>query len=131
MSIEQVLSFHRKFNLPCGDQDEMTAHLIDYRSNFMQEELNEFLKGVVASSRVDQFDALLDLVYVAHGTALMMGINPAQWNAGMAAVHKANMSKERCRDASESKRDSPFDVRKPEGWVGPEETLRTILGETE
>ena len=77
--------------------------------------------------RVKAFDALLDLTYVAYGTALFLGVDPGQWHAGMAAVQKANMSKERAESATQSKRGSAFDVIKPEGWTGPEQRLQEIL----
>ena len=64
---------------------------------------------------------------MAYGTALFMGVAPGQWHAGMHAVHSANMAKVRVANANESKRGSAFDVRKPEGWVGPEARLQEIL----
>jgi hypothetical protein len=45
----------------------------------------------------------------------------------MDAVQKANMAKVRVAKAEDSKRGSTFDVRKPEGWVGPEARLEEIL----
>lgn len=63
------------------------------------------------------FDALLDLVYVAHGTAHLLGY---PWQIGWNAVQRANISKERAAaDGSDSKRGSSFDVIKPAGWTPP------------
>lgn len=98
-----------------------------YRMKFMLEELNEFKDAYVDGDRVKMFDALIDLVYVATGTALFMGIDPGQWEAGFAAVHQANMAKVRAERPEQSKRGSIFDVVKPEGWVSPEPTLAEIL----
>ena len=63
------------------------------------------------------FDALLDLNYVSHGTAHLLGY---PWQIGWNAVQSANMAKERAAsDGSNSKRGSSFDVVKPAGWTPP------------
>ena len=127
--IEYVTEFHKKFNLPTGETDVLStsSEIQGYRSEFMQEELNEFVLALAEGNKVKAFDALLDLVYVAEGTALFMGIDQVQWNSGMRAVHEANMAKERASKAEDSKRGSTLDVIKPAGWVGPETTLEEIL----
>lgn len=66
-----------------------------------------------------QADALVDLVYVALGTAVMMGL---PWQELWSDVHAANLRKVRGR----TKRDMPLDLMKPEGWVGPQ--TASILG---
>lgn len=127
--IGNVHEFHEKFGFPRGDVDQLSDNLSnqDYRLKFLQEELNEFEDALVLKDRVAALDALLDLVYVAYGTALWMGISPAQWAAGMHAVHSANMSKVRVASADDSKRGNAFDCKKPAGWVGPEARLQEIL----
>lgn len=61
-------------------------------------------------------DGLVDLVYVALGTAQLHGFNFSEaWNR----VHEANMTKVRVQRPNESKRNSIFDVVKPPGWVAP------------
>jgi predicted HAD superfamily Cof-like phosphohydrolase len=129
MSIELVRAFHEKFDLNVGDNESqlLNDNDFEFRHDFLQEELNEFHLAQENGDLVGCFDALLDLVYVAHGTALMMNISPKQWNAGMAVVQSANMSKVRAADASESKRGSSLDVIKPKDWTGPEPALRNIL----
>lgn len=124
-----VQLFHKKFDLPLGDVDKLTTdeEAIAYRVKFLQEELDELQEALAAGDRVKAFDALLDLVYVAHGTALWMGIDVLQWGAGWMAVQQANMAKERATSAEQSKRGSAFDVVKPEGWQPPEKTLEEIL----
>ena len=125
---EMVRDFNLKFGLPAGDVDILdSARVFAYRFNFLNEELDEFRLAWTAADRVKMFDALIDLVYVAHGTALMMGIKPDQWTRGFIAVHKANMAKVRAASLDDSKRKSLLDVIKPEGWVPPEEMLREIL----
>lgn len=126
--IEYVQEFNARFGLPIGNDDQLKdAATQNYRLGFLAEELDELAQALEDGDRVGAFDALLDLVYVAQGTALFMGINPEQWNAGMKAVHQANMSKVRAASKDSSKRNSAFDVVKPDYWVGPEETLKDIL----
>lgn len=127
--IGNVQEFHEKFGLPQGDADQLTGNFaaLEFRVKFMKEELVEFIEAMGEEDRVKAFDALLDLAYVVYGTALFMGVTPGQWHAGMHAVHSANMAKVRVANAGESKRGSAFDVRKPEGWVGPEARLQEIL----
>lgn len=127
--IGNVAEFHEKFGLPLGQQDVLTddQHAQEFRTGFLQEELDELKEALAAGNRVKAFDALLDLAYVAYGTALFLGVDPAQWHAGMHAVHSCNMAKERVLRAEDSKRGSTFDVRKPPGWVGPEARLTEVL----
>lgn len=127
--ILDVQEFNAKFGLPLGDEDILSSDIeaTEYRRKFLQEELNEFTDAMAAGDRVEAFDALLDLVYVAYGTALFLGISPRQWHAGFNAVHEANMAKERVAKAEDSKRGSAFDCRKPEGWIAPQVTLAKIL----
>lgn len=127
--IGNVAEFHEKFSLPLGQQDVLTddQHAQEFRTGFLQEELDELKEALATGNRVKAFDALLDLVYVAYGTALFLGVDPAQWHAGMHAVHSCNMAKERVLRAEDSKRGSTFDVRKPVGWVGPEARLAEVL----
>ncbi len=127
--IDYVAEFHAKFGLPDGTQ----GHLFDdvdamvFRLNFLQEELDELAQAAEEGDRVKAFDALIDLVYVAYGTALFIGITPEMWSKGMRAVHRANMSKVRAERADQSKRGSTFDVVKPQGWVAPDFELKEIL----
>lgn len=127
--IGNVAEFHEKFGLPNGTTDMLMQDpaVQDYRVKFLQEELDEFKEALVTGDKVAAFDALLDLAYVAYGTALFAGIDAAQWHAGMHAVHSANMAKVRVTKGEDSKRGSDFDVKKPAGWVGPESRLKEIL----
>lgn len=127
--IGNVQEFHEKFGLPLGSADQLTGDkgAQEFRLKFLKEELTELEEALAEGDRVKAFDALLDLAYVAYGTALFMGVTPGQWHAGMHAVHSCNMAKVRVANANESKRGSAFDVRKPEGWVGPEARLQEIL----
>ena len=139
-----VGKFHARFDLPnvtyggVGPQ-EIDPELLRFRLNFLLEELQELMDATNMTwsrdpgelsivhcdpgeeAEVDHaqaFDALLDLVYVAHGTAHLLGY---PWREGWDLVQRANMSKVRAqKDGSDSKRGSSFDVVKPEGWTPPD-----------
>lgn len=66
----------------------------------------------------DQADALVDLVYVTMGTAVMLGL---PWDWLWDDVQRANMEKVR----GMTKRGHAVDVTKPPGWKGPQ--TRRIL----
>ena len=129
MSIELVWEFNKKFGLPTGDKDQLIFDQLnqEFRLKFLREELDELVEALDTDDRVKAFDAMLDLAYVVFGTALFMGITPEMWNDGMLAIHRANMRKVRVTHPRQSKRGSNWDLRKPEGWVGPEDELQEIL----
>ncbi len=118
---QDVLDFHVKFGLPTGGKkaailDENTKK---FRVDFMREELNEFIEACVEGDVAKAADGLCDLVYVALGTAVMMGV---PFDACWAEVHRANMTKVRATDAADprSTRKNSLDVVKPEGWRPPD-----------
>lgn len=120
-----ICDFHHKFKLNYdGPPRVLPLELGDFRAKFLQEELDEYNKAraeIVAHGdslerRADMLDALVDLVYVALGTAYLHGFNFAEaWRR----VQRANMAKIRAERADQSKRGSTFDVVKPEGWKPP------------
>jgi NTP pyrophosphatase (non-canonical NTP hydrolase) len=119
--IKDVADFHQQVlqqpPQPCAILERIDA--MD-RLLFMYEELTEFDNALLKEDMVGMADALADLVYVAIGTAYMLGL-PFQeiWNA----VQKANMAKV----AGTTKRKMRVDAMKPAGWVGPEaEILKAI-----
>lgn len=127
-----VLEFHERFAVPVAtaprqlDRDEFR-----FRFGFMEEELLEFAAAYQDSDLVKQVDALLDLAYVVHGTALMMGV---PWERAFDIVHSANMRKMSVRELRAVGFDVPnarhdTDVKKPPGWVGPEAELTQLLRE--
>lgn len=123
---DDIITFHNKFKIPPAELPtlDVAEGLMDFRVEFMQEEMNEFIDAVQIGDRVKAFDALLDLVYVAMGTAYICRF---PWVQGWDAVHAANMLKRRVEHHSESKRGSKYDVVKPEGWVAPDRELELIL----
>lgn len=90
--------------------------LLHFRIKFMIEELAEYVEGAREMDLEKQLDALVDLVYVALGTAYLHGFNFEEaWHR----VHNANMEKVK-GTAESSKRNSDYDVVKPEGWHPPD-----------
>lgn len=121
---DDVGLFHSKFGLPFVDTPqniagprEVDEELMRFRIKFMREELQEFEDAYATGDEAGMFDALLDLVYVAMGTAHLRGY---PWKSGWDEVQRANMTKERAApDGSNSKRGSSWDVVKPDGWTPP------------
>lgn len=114
-----ILEFHKKFGLPYGEDGHptmLTQEMFEFRKGFMQEELDEYNEAVEAKDPAKAFDALIDLVYVAVGTAYLHGFPFAE---GWYRVQQANMAKVRAERKEQSLRGTTFDVVKPEGWKPP------------
>jgi predicted HAD superfamily Cof-like phosphohydrolase len=92
---------------------EKAKKLLEFRINFLQEELNE-LKN--AENADDVVDALIDLCVVAIGTLDAFGVDSYQaWDN----VLEANMNK---KPGIKEGRPNPLglpDLMKPEGWTAP------------
>jgi len=124
-NFDDVGDFHQKFGLDntthllAGPRDvPLQGELIQFRMKFLQEELAEFEEGMAEGDLAKMADALVDLAYVAFGTAHVLGL---PWQALWDDVQRANMTKERAAaDGSNSLRNSSFDVIKPAGWRPPE-----------
>jgi len=125
---QDVSDFHSKFQVPLAD----TPKLLDddtynFRLGFMQEELREYVDSHYNNDLATALDSLIDLVYVAYGTAQMMGVSPAMWQEMWDAVQQANMSKVRATSADQSKRGTSLDVIKPFGWKSPDQAHAEII----
>ena len=114
--VQDISAMHTKFGVNEAirkmDEDKLKKFL-EFRVNFLQEELDE-LK--TAKNADDVVDALIDLCVVAIGTldAFEVDANEA-WDR----VHHCNMRKEVGIKAS---RPNPLglpDLVKPEGWYPP------------
>lgn len=117
-----VGAFHKKFGLDTFGRVKPQLLPPDaqrFREKFLEEELTEFVIACQSQDLANAADALVDLIYVALGTAHMMGID---FNAHWAEVQRANMAKERASGAGDvrSKRKNALDVVKPEGWTPPD-----------
>lgn len=145
-----VKAFHQKFKQLNGDTPQhLTRRKMAERANFLLEELMEFaaasglklqhqgfdedLKFIVDEEDHDQnmelqADALIDLVYVAKGTAVMMGL---PWKALWDDVQRANMAKALGETPRSKANPGQFlmDVGKPKGWIPPHtESILELAG---
>lgn len=85
-----VREFHETYGLPV--RTEPTAHPDEahLRWKLLKEEFLEYRDALGAGDVIGIADALADMAYVIHGTALAHGID---LNAVLAEVHRSNMSK--------------------------------------
>lgn len=140
-----VGAFHERFGL-----DNMTysrrsdgprllpPELQEFRTRFLREELMEYELAVLAGDLPGAADALIDLVYVALGTA---HLHHLPWQELFDTVHRANMQKVRAanhpfepmtgddgeckrlcgrRAEEHSTRGREYDVVKPKDWLPPD-----------
>ena len=116
--VQDLRDFHDKFGLDKPANPKMLdIDTLAFRIKFLQEELNEVLEAAADNDTAQVAAELCDLVYVTIGMADMMGVDfQKHWDV----IQEANMKKERCTDASKSKRGSTLDIIKPEGWVKPD-----------
>lgn len=116
-----VKGLHEKFGLahagpPCGLSDEEK----EFRVSALQEELNEYKE---ATTLVDQYDALLDLIVFAVGTLERHGLPLLE---GFEKVMQANMAKEVGQNGTK-RGGFKRDLIKPKGWTAPEAKLQLII----
>lgn len=99
-----------------GLNNEKLKSFLDFRFNFLQEELNEGRAAIATGNSEEIVDSLIDLVVVAVGTLDLYGVNfDRAWNE----VLHANMNK---RVGVKEGRENPYglpDLVKPEGWIPP------------
>jgi hypothetical protein len=95
---------------------EALAKYLEFRINFLKEELDETTTAVLNNDAEEIVDGLIDLCVVAIGTLDAFGVDANEaWNE----VLKANLSKE---VGIKPERPNPLnlpDLIKPEGWVAP------------
>ena len=126
---DDVGRFHGKFNLPVSHETWrrtgtskpglISKRDFDFRVNFMHEEIRELIEGNAQGNLTQIADALVDLVYVALGTAHYFGLPfQALWDE----VHRANMEKQPWKegDPVKPRNASGLEVVKPEGWLPPD-----------
>ena len=113
--INDINSFYKQFGLPSQNRPSIPdsqKELIKFRCSLLQEELDE-LKDAVKNNKIDDaLDALVDIVYVALGTAWLFNL---PFEKAWVEVHKANMEK------THGKTQRHFqDAIKPKGWKRPD-----------
>lgn len=120
-SWEKVLQFHRLFSVPYKEKPTfLPKDRVTTRSEWMQEEIKEFLES---QSLDEQADAMIDLIYLALGTLVEMGVRPEEL---FNIVHEANMSK-LWEDGKPHYRESDGKVIKPPSWQDPAPLLQAAI----
>lgn len=86
-----------------------------FRINHIKEELDEYIAAKADGDVAEQADAFVDVIYLALGALVEMGITPGPvFNE----VQRANMDKVQ-GEVSKRPGSGGFDAIKPEGWQGP------------
>ena len=109
--------FHKKFgfekNNKVGIPDD--PELVNFRTSFLMEELSEYTNAIVKKDTAGALDALVDIVYIALGTAWLFNL---PFDKAWKEIQSANMKKVRAKDKT-GKRGTKFDVIKPKGFREP------------
>jgi predicted HAD superfamily Cof-like phosphohydrolase len=114
--VEDVRAFSLKFGHLISDIPvHLTKRKLSERLACLKEEVHEFELAIEAQDLPEQVDALIDLIYFAKGTALMLGVGSI-WSDLWAEVQRANLSKE----PGITKRGFQHDCVKPPGWQAPQ-----------
>ena len=126
MYIDDVEELRKKFELPIASEPTLLdRETLQFRVKFLMEEVSELVKAHNDRDLVAAADAIVDIVYVAFGGALEMGLPfDKLWNA----VHAANIAKIKVDPENLGKRKFVHDLIKPAGWVSPEIKIAEILG---
>lgn len=102
-----------------GPIREMPASVASLRKKLLLEELTELITAIDAGDAEEVLDALCDMQYVLSGTINALGMTPI-FDTAFMRVHIANMEKVLVENRHKSKRDSVWDIVKPEGWSKPD-----------
>lgn len=115
--VADIEAFHKKFNIPQRKEGEpLDPALLQFRLKFLAEELKEAVVAGAESNLPDFLDALVDLVYVAIGTAHVFNLD---FQHAWRNVQEANMKKVNRSEENPGKRGHSSDIVKPPGWVAP------------
>lgn len=117
MSLDSYYNKVRDFQrmLQRGYSPDTPVHVSnDYLANRIEHLSEEIDELEDAATWEDKADAIIDLIYVAYGIAVNMGIPQECFNA----VHVANMMKE-----PKSTARTDFDAVKPETWRAPDHNV--------
>ena len=116
--IKDIDAFHKKFKFEKNNKVGIPDNneLVNFRTAFLLEELAEYAQAITKKDAAGALDALVDIVYIALGTAWLFNLPFEQaWQE----VQRANMSKIRTKSKSK-KRGTSFNVVKPKGWRPPD-----------
>lgn len=110
-----VAKFLKKMKIETNSKPTLlTDENVKMRYRHLMEESEELLTAHNDQDLEGCVDALIDVAYVALGTAKMMGLSTKQWEKCFNRVHSANMLKYP-GDVTDHK----VGVKKPVGWKSP------------
>lgn len=113
-NFEQVVQFHEHFKMQYDGKPRMLPiALLEERCDQLREELAEWEEACKENDLENMFDALIDLVVFAMGTAHLHGWN---WEEGFKRVMAANLAKTRDPKLVNGK----SGLIKPKGWKAPD-----------
>lgn len=111
--ITAVGVFHSKFKIDYTGPPRILPEDMAYdRINFMNEELDEYVKASAENNKEEMLDAIIDLIYVCVGTGILHGFD---LDEAFRRVHMANIKKEAVPNLANGK----MGIIKPEGWKPP------------
>lgn len=125
---DDVNEWHRQMGLPTAETDRIPGVIgfteFRYRLNFLFEELRELIEAQERRDLPGVADALVDLVWVACGTACYYGV---PFNELWAEVRRANSTKRPWRegDPVKPRNYTAGEIVKPDGWRPPD--IRGVL----
>lgn len=127
--IENVIAFNRTaLGIEPREKSLLSPKELEYAMRATGEEAGEFHQAHEQHDFVAAVDAVLDQLYFNIGFLYRMGLTAREIEDCFQAVHDCNMRK---KLGVQHKRggEGVADAVKPEGWVGPEESIMAILGE--
>lgn len=113
--LQRIKEMHTKFGIT-SEQVAFSPEEKEFRIAAMQEELDEYKDVEAGQNPAEEFDALIDLVVFAFGTAERQGWLE-KFEEGFNRVMDANMKKE--LGANQKRGSFALDLVKPEGWTAP------------
>ena len=114
--MSDIFSDQRKFMQACGQSvDQHNRAQFDLYKNLIDEEVGELAEAIEANDRVEQLDALIDILVVATGALHSLGVDP---NGAWKEVMRSNFDKVDPVSGRVKKRDDGK-VLKPDNWEPP------------
>lgn len=109
---QDVMDFHKKFEMYVGQKPSWPSDSeTDMRWSLIDEECDELFDALEFEDLVAAADALADLIYVAIGFSIALGIDLRPiWTE----VHLSNMRKVGGGKRGDGK------ILKPDGWIPPD-----------
>ena len=128
--VKDINEMHAKFGVHKWVQSELQSDVdfrrlkkfLQFRLNFLTEELDETKKAFEDKDSEEIVDGLIDLCVVAIGTLDAFGVDAYKaWDE----IHNANMAKEPgIKESRPNPRGLP-DLIKPKDWIGPKHNDNT------